>query len=168
MKLLLILLFLKNAITFAQTDNLANLIEERRSLYNSYKIALDQKSGLFGNQTKADISEINKLLKGIITKDNEILAELEQSQKQNYEKLLLKYNALAEENDKLLAKNKGLQNKIEEEKNYQKSNHKTIQRTEGDRILLGFLIIALSIIVIWLLLKNKKIRKKLKSFESQF
>ena len=46
---------------FAQSEDL--LFVERRKLYNHWKESLDQKSGFLGNQNKADVLEINEVLK---------------------------------------------------------------------------------------------------------
>jgi hypothetical protein len=161
----IILLLLSFEIT-AQSDILKSKILERTTLYNTWKERLGQKSGLFGNQTKADLDEINEVLKQIIKKDNEILEALETSQKEEYKTLQDKFNNITEQYDKLIIKNNGLQKKLDEEINYQKQNHSQIKRIEGDRILLGLVTFLASIILFWMFLKNLKLRKKLTSLET--
>jgi hypothetical protein len=166
MKIFLIFFLLIPLKMFAQSnEHLKEIIAERRELYTTWKEQLDQKSGIFGSQTKGDVQEINDVLKQIIKKDNIILEEVESSQNAEYQKLLEKYNILIAENDQLLSDKKKLNQNIETEKNYQKDNHKQIARIEGDRILLGLLILLFGGLILWLILKLLSTKRNLRSLE---
>lgn len=158
-KVLVLFVFLAFDLT-AQSDKLKEIILERKTLYTAWKERLDQKSGFFGNQTKADLEEINNVLKQIIKKDNEILDELENAQKEQFQSLQEKYNTISNDYDKLIETNKGLAKKLEDEKIYLKNNHSQIQRIEGDRILMGLLTVLFGSLFFWYFIKYKSARKK--------
>jgi regulator of replication initiation timing len=121
---------------YAQNEKLTELITERKSLYQKYEQALDQKSGIFGKQNKADLQDLNQILKGIIKKDNEILEEIENISANDFEKLQTSFNDIIVENEKIKLKNKSLEKRLSEEKGYQKMNHSEIERANGDKYLL--------------------------------
>ena len=151
---------------FAQSDKMRILLSERATLYSNWKEALDQKSGIFGNQSKADLEEISEVLKKIIRKDNEILEELETSQTHDYQQLQKKYNELLQENEKLETSKKNFEKKLNEQKEYQKTNYSQIERAEGDKILMGLLAFITIIILLIMYLKMARIKRKLKALES--
>lgn len=51
------------------------LLEERSDRFSQYYESLEQKSGIFGNQTKKDIRRSNDILTEIVQADNEILKQ---------------------------------------------------------------------------------------------
>lgn len=164
-RVLIVMAFFQNIVA-AQTGHLQNLVAERRTLYTQWKEALDQKSGIFGNQTKADLEEINEVLKQIIRKDNDILEALDESQTAEYQQLQQKYNSVLEENLALQNRQKAIENKLKEEKTYQKQNYSQIERAEGDRILWALVSLISFLILIVLYIKLKKTRQKLISLEN--
>ena len=151
---------------FAQNDKMKSLLTERAELYSNWKEALDQKSGIFGNQSKADLQEISEVLKKIIRKDNEILDELEASQTHDYQQLQEKYNDLLQVHQKLETSKKNFEKKLIEQKEYQKTNHSQIERAEGDKILMGLLAFVALILLIVFYMKMISLRKKVKALES--
>jgi hypothetical protein len=172
MKLLFVILFIFNGVSltaFGQTEQINRLITERRSLYLNYEQALDQKSGFFGKQNKADLADLNKILKEIIKKDNQILDEIESQTNDEYDKLQIKYNELIQENDKLTAKNKAIENKLAEAKTYQKANHNQIERATGDKylwlIVSMLLLLVLGSLFMRQKVKNKKLIQLIKKME---
>ena len=61
---------------FAQAK-LEKLINEREQLIAQWNDSESKKSGLLGNRTKKDMIETNDWLKRILSKDNQIMEELE-------------------------------------------------------------------------------------------
>lgn len=151
---------------FAQSDKMAALLKERSELYANWKEALDQKSGIFGNQSKADLQEVSEVLKKIIRKDNEILDELEASQTHDYQQLQEKYNDLLQVSQKLETSKNNFEKKLNEQREYQKTNYSQIERAEGDKILMGLLAFVALILLIIMYTKMASLRRKVKALES--
>lgn len=159
-------LLLISANSLAQSAKLNNILAERRALYTEWKDAIEQKSGIFGNQTKADLEEVNDILKKIIKKDNEIVDELEATKANDFQALTEKYNKLLEENEQLSKQKKSLENKLAEEKEYQKANQSHIQRAEGDRIVMGIFAFSSLLLLSFIFLKMRNAKKQVKALES--
>jgi len=71
--------------TFAQQDTTAyaaqrvkvnTLLEERSSKFGQYDESLNQRTGIFGWQTKKDIKNSNEILRQVVLTDNNIFKEL--------------------------------------------------------------------------------------------
>lgn len=71
--------------TFAQQDTTAyaaqrvkvnKLLEERSSKFGQYDESLNQRTGIFGWQTKKDIKNSNEILRQVVLTDNNIFKEL--------------------------------------------------------------------------------------------
>ena len=71
--------------TFAQQDTIAyaaqrvkvnTLLEERSSKFGQYDESLNQRTGIFGWQTKKDIKNSNEILRQVVLTDNNIFKEL--------------------------------------------------------------------------------------------
>ena len=58
-------------------ERLKKLIAEREQLHQQWQASEYQKSGLFGNRTKKDMTVTNEWLIRILNKDNQIIKELE-------------------------------------------------------------------------------------------
>ncbi|WP_460514270.1 Clp protease ClpB [Cyclobacterium sediminis] len=58
-------------------ERLKKLIGERAQLHQQWQASESQKSGLFGNRTKKDMTATNEWLIRILNKDNQIIKELE-------------------------------------------------------------------------------------------
>jgi hypothetical protein len=155
-----------SAQIFAQSDKMTALLAERAELYANWKDALDQKSGIFGNQSKADLLEVSEVLKKIIRKDNEILDELESSQTHEYQQLQEKYNDLLQTSERLETSKNNFEKKLNEQKEYQKSNFNQIERAEGDKILMGLLAFIALIILLIMYSKMAGLKRKVKALES--
>jgi hypothetical protein len=150
---------------YSQNKDLDLLLQERRQLYNDWKNSLEKKTGIFRNQNKADLTQIIEVLKQIIKKDNEIVDLLETKQIAEYQSLQENYNILIEENAKLLKLKTGLEKKLAQANEFQNANHTQIERSEGDKLVLGFIAFILTclIFVLYLLLSTAK--RKVKSLE---
>lgn len=82
---LLIVLILALKISYAQNvDSLVydqqrkkvnTLLQERSDRFSQYYQSLENKSGIFGNQTKKDVRRSNDILTEIVQADNEILKQ---------------------------------------------------------------------------------------------
>ncbi len=164
-KIILIIIISTFKLAAQNSTKMEAMLEERRLLYTDWKERLEHKSGLFGNQTKSDLVEINSALKQIIKKDNEILEYLKDEKSTEYQHLQEKYNSILEENEQLANSKKAFEKNLFIEKKYQKENHSKIQREEGDKIFIGILLF-LAILLIWILsAKLRKSLKKLKALE---
>ena len=62
--------------TTEERKDLHDLIEIRRSKFESYSHSLEQKSGIFGNKTKRDMQLSNEVLSEIVETDNRIISLL--------------------------------------------------------------------------------------------
>lgn len=162
----ILLLTLFSLELFAQNDKMKELLTERAELYTAWKDALDQKSGIFGNQSKADLEEISEVLKKIIKKDNEILDELEASQSSDNQQLQEKYNNLLQTRERLEVSKNNFEKKLNEQKEFQKSNFSQIERAEGDKILMGLLAFVAIIIMLIMYSKMATLKRKVKALES--
>jgi hypothetical protein len=165
LKFWVILIFISSKV-LAQSLKINGLLSERRALYTEWKQALDQKSGIFGNQTKADLEEVNEILKKIIKKDNEIVEVLEATKDNDYQALAEKYNQIIEENRQLTHQKEALEKKLAKEKAYQKTNHSQIQRSEGDKMLMGLIALFSILVLIYMVLKMRSANKKMKALEA--
>jgi len=90
----LLFLVLVNAQVFAQQDTVADhaqrvkintLLKSRSENFGQYEQSLNQRTGIFGWQTKKDIKNSNEILRQIVLNDNHIFKEL---------KLLMDYKDL--------------------------------------------------------------------------
>ncbi len=78
---------------FKYRKELKGLLEERHQKFDSYSQSLEQRSGIFGNKTKRDIKESNKVLIEIVKTDNRIISTLNRVlDYRNYEKINLNYS----------------------------------------------------------------------------
>ena len=119
---------------FAQKNNLKdrkdlqNLLQERKTKFDSYTSSLEKRSGIFGNKTKKDILASNEVLINIVETDNLIIStlyrvvdlrNLETSntkfdaaiQNQNYDNLLHATDTLSKQVNLLTVSNKNYKSK---------------------------------------------------------
>ena len=99
-------------------EKLNKLVQERAGLHQQWQQSESQKSGIFGNRTKKDMTATNEWMSRIIQKDNQIMAELEmlkdiQTTEISYEKDDYKYIAQKAEADVVTLK-RALLNKDED------------------------------------------------------
>src|SRR6185369_7534982 len=62
--------------TTEERKDLHDLIDIRRSKFESYSHSLEKKSGIFGNKTKRDMQLSNEVLSEIVETDNRIISLL--------------------------------------------------------------------------------------------
>jgi hypothetical protein len=126
------LLLLIPAHVFATQDSLPKgeddkkilklLLKERKDRFSQYTENVDNKSGIFGNQTKKDLKEVNEVLKEIVRTDNKIIMELDRLLDQRkFENFRSEYETkkasqelvtLQQQNEKLIAANDTLQKQL--------------------------------------------------------
>ena len=57
-------------------QELQKLLQDRKDRFDQYAIAAEQRSGIFGNQSKKDLEQSREVLMQIVETDNNILAAL--------------------------------------------------------------------------------------------
>src|SRR6185436_1613210 len=62
--------------TVEDRKDLQDLLEVRRSMFDSYSESIMKRSGIFGNKTKNDVQKSNEVLELIIETDNKIITSL--------------------------------------------------------------------------------------------
>ena len=75
-KFLALFFFSTSAISLAAQTRLDTLLQERKDLYIEYSLLKEKRSNFWGTQSKADLKKIIDNLKTIITKDDEIVKEV--------------------------------------------------------------------------------------------
>lgn len=100
---LAVFLSLVSSVVQAQ-EKLHKLVQERELLHRQWQESESQKSGIFGNRTKKDMTATNEWMARIIQKDNQIIQELEllkniETTEISHEKEDYKYIALKAEED---------------------------------------------------------------------
>ena len=111
-------------------ERLKKLIAEREQLHQQWQASESQKSGLFGNRTKKDMTATNEWLIRILNKDNQIIKELEmlkeiETTEIGYEKEDYKFIAQKAEEDivklkrALKLKDEKIQSGLEERRTYE-------------------------------------------------
>lgn len=139
-----------------EKQKLKELIDLRKKNFSEYFNSIEQKSGIFGNKTKKDLSRSNEILTSIVRTDNQIIDVLNRSlEYKTFEKTGYNYDKLESENRvaELLKANDTLyvQNK------YLKSD---IISGKKDKLVSNWLIFLLSILLI---VQYFYFRRKLKS-----
>lgn len=78
----------------ADGEILYQLIEQRKTTFNSYANSIEKRSGIFGNKTKKDMQQSNVVLMRIVEIDNKIISVLNRTVDfRTYEKLNLGYDS---------------------------------------------------------------------------
>ncbi len=130
MKWILTILILTGFSALAANDNtraeMAELLKERKALFDEYSASLAKKSGFFGNKTKNDLRESQAQLKKIVATDNKIISVLNRAVDfKNFEKLNMTYDNssyinrienLTTLNESLMKQNAGYVNEINSNK----------------------------------------------------
>lgn len=119
-----------NTFSFAQRTTqeietrkrLSELVSERRERFEQFQTAIENKTGIFGNQTKKDLREANDILMDVVKTDNRIILELQRLlDYKSYEKTSENYSSGANEAklqqylvaiDNLNNKNQSLQHEV--------------------------------------------------------
>ncbi|MEX2513296.1 MAG: Clp protease ClpB [Cyclobacteriaceae bacterium] len=115
--LVLFLWLFSHPMAVMAQERLNKLVEERGLLHRQWQESEGQKSGIFGNRTKKDMTATNAWMERIIQKDNQIMSELEMlkniaTTEIGYEKEDYKYIAQKAEADIIKLK-RALKNKDE-------------------------------------------------------
>lgn len=111
-------------------ERLKKLITEREQLHQQWEASESQKSGIFGNRTKKDMTATNEWLIRILKKDNQIINELEmlkeiETTEIGYEKEDYKFIAQKAEQDivklkrALSLKDEEIQSGLKEKRTYE-------------------------------------------------
>ncbi|MEX2567983.1 MAG: Clp protease ClpB [Cyclobacteriaceae bacterium] len=114
---IMFLWLLSHPMAVVAQERLNKLVEERALLHRQWQESEGQKSGIFGNRTKKDMTATNAWMERIIQKDNQIMSELEMMKdiattEIGYEKEDYKYIAQKAEADIVILK-RALKNKDE-------------------------------------------------------
>jgi hypothetical protein len=144
---------------FSQSDiserqRLQELMEERRSKFESYMQSMQKRSGIFGGKTKKDLEAGNKVLMEIVETDNRIMGVLTRAiQFKTHEKASMNYDK--RESDEQLknvrAVNESLSKKIEA---LRAENEKLLSRSK--KLSSSLFAAAVSFILMVLLYLRKK------------
>lgn len=148
--LFFIILFL-SSYTFAQQDTSAFqlqrtkvnlLLAQRSAKFGQYDESLNEKTGIFGWQTKRDIKKSNEILRQIVLNDNNIFKELkvlmDYKDLQN-QKITVVANASTDRIDNYMRTIKKLQDQIEKLKNESK-----ISKQNPSLYIIIFLLLIIS------------------------
>lgn len=124
--LLLPLCTIAQDTTKSQQDDkklIRSLLKERKDRFAQYTDHLDDKSGIFGTQTKKDLRQLNEVLKDIVRTDNNIIMELDRLLDQRkFESFRSDYEtkragqelvSLQQNNERLMAANDTLVKQVE-------------------------------------------------------
>ena len=139
-----------------QKERLRRLLKERKEKFAQYDTALENHSGIFGNQTKKDIKNANAVLEQIVKTDNHIMNELSRLlDYKSFEKTTYNYslNTTTERLDKQAKAIETLQRNLKLEKEKSKRLEKEMDRKQLILYFLLFTAIACAIAVFY---KRKK------------
>jgi DNA repair exonuclease SbcCD ATPase subunit len=170
-KFLILFLFFANNLQAQDNQGISSrlqqLTEERQRLYNNWKEAANQSSGLFGSKSKDDLKvEIDDLQK-VINQDNNILDELENLRRKEKEQIQSQYNDLTNQYNDLKTENEELKKRIAEHQSWSKENHSLLQQTEGKQLLFLSLFAVTAVVCVFLLIKYIAMSRELRAM-SQF
>lgn len=146
----------------AISSKLQQLTEERQRLYNNWKEASNQSSGLFGSKSKDDLRVEIDDLKKIVSKDNDILDELESLRHKEKGQMLSQYNELTTQYNDLRNENLELKKRIAEHQSWSKENHSILERTENKQTLFLSLFALTLVACVVLLVKYLELRAEVK------
>ena len=159
---LLFILFI-NFQAFAQQDTAAyaaqrvkvnSLLEERSAKFGKYDESLNQRTGIFGWQTKKDIKNSNEILRQVVLTDNNIFKEL---------KLLMDYKDLQNQQKVAVADHsqERIENYMQSIKKLQDQNEQLRKESKtSNQSLSTYIIIFLILIMIGgFYFFNKKLQK---------
>lgn len=99
--LYLVFLFLTSTLCVASEADSSNyyrtelkdLLKLRKEKFEAYSLSLEQRSGIFGNKTKGDIKQSNRVLIDIVRSDNHIIQVLNRVLDfRTYEKVNMNYD----------------------------------------------------------------------------
>lgn len=134
----LLSILLLNFKAFAQQDTGAyaaqrvkvnSLLEERSARFGQYDESLNQRTGIFGWQTKKDIKNSNEILRQVVLTDNNIFKELkvlmDYKDLQNQQKVAVADNSQARI-DNYMQSIKKLQDQNEELRKESKTNNRSL------------------------------------------
>lgn len=165
----LLSILLLNFYGFAQQDTMAysaqrvkvnSLLAERSSRFGRYDESLNQRTGIFGWQTKRDIKNSNEILRQVVLTDNNIFKEL---------KVLMDYKDLQNQQKVAVADNsqERIENYMRTIKKLQDQNTQLkdeSDKREKSKSLSSYLITFLVLIMAGgLYFFNKKIKRNEKS-----
>jgi hypothetical protein len=104
-----------------EKEKLKQLINERKEKFDTYFSSIEKRSGIFGNKTKKDLLQSNKVLVEIVKTDNNIISVLNRALDfKSFEKTNFNYDKLEQDrkiqelsinNDRLLIELKSAKEK---------------------------------------------------------
>jgi cupin superfamily acireductone dioxygenase involved in methionine salvage len=154
MKLLLTVLIFAGLSAFVSAENnrteMAELLKERKALFDEYSASLTKKSGFFGNKTKNDLRESQAQLKKIVATDNKIIGVLNRTvDYKNFEKLSMTYDVSSYANriENLTSLNESLMKQNTNYANEINSNKSVLKRYMFYNAML--IAVLLAIIAFW-------------------
>ena len=128
---------------------LRRYLDAREQLFYQYSYQIQNKTGIFGNQTTKDLRASNEILLGIITADNKIINQLDAVISEQ------RYSDRTNQNDEIQAAQRivdygKLTDKLKAENDQLKS---TMQKTIDDQTLYLYFALAAAVVfgVLWLL-----------------
>lgn len=125
------------------------LLKQRSAKFGQYDLSLDNRTGIFGMQTKDDIKNSNEILRQIVLNDNNIFKELKVLMDYKDQELSTAKSSL----NALNTNSAGYQatiKKLQDENEQLKST--TIQRTS----IAWYIVAALGIALVIVLIRSKK------------
>jgi hypothetical protein len=164
---LVVALFLLGFSTLAQeSERLTQLNQDRDRLYNEWKAASNESSGLFGGRSKDDLNVEIEILKKLMAKDEEILKETQRMDLSQLQDLKNQYNDLNQQYNDLLGEKDNLSGRLNEQKQFSKDNRSAQQLGESRQLLYLSCTIAFGVLCIWLFLNNLNLKKQLKKIQN--
>jgi hypothetical protein len=139
-----------------QKERLRNLLKDRKEKFSQYDKALENHSGIFGNQTKKDIKNANQVLEEIVRTDNRIMNELSRLlDYKSFEKT--NYNYTINNNSDRIEKQARAIEILQQQLKKEKARNSELQK-EMDRkqLILYFLLVVAIAISLWLFMKRKR------------
>lgn len=129
--------------------HLVDLVKERKAKFDSFNIAIENRSGIFGNQTKKDIKQANEILIDVVKTDNRIIFELQRLlDYKSYEKAAENYssNTNTAKQEQYLTAIDNLNNRKTALESEKAELEKRLTRTSILSIVLGLLLLVMTVL----------------------
>lgn len=136
-------------------ERLTILLKERTSKFDRYSVSITQRSGIFGNQTKKDLRQVNEILMDITQTDNVIFKELKRLlDYKDYEKgsAIQNFGAYDVEKTRYVAAIDTLNKQLE----ILKENKKNLQRQNSITGFFTLLLGIITLLLLYLYIRNRK------------
>lgn len=132
------------------------LLKERSAKFGQYDESLDDRSGIFGLQTKEDVKKSNEILRLIVLNDNNVFKELKILMDYKDRELKLAQSAQNKANDRLQNYTATIKNLQDEN---ERLNDELNGRQKGNNVLWYVMVILIAALV-YLAFTNGKLKSK--------